>query len=76
MINEFYGEKMKKILIAGGAGYIGSVCTEYMLDRGYDVTVLDALITGHRQAVDPRVSNFVELDLANQEALNSLVNQQ
>ena len=55
---------MKKILVAGGAGYIGSVCTEYMLDRGYDVTVLDALITGHRQAVDPRVSNFVELDLA------------
>ena len=63
---------MKKILIAGGAGYIGSVCTEYMLDRGYDVTVLDALITGHRQAVDPRVSNFVELDLANQEALTGL----
>ena len=63
---------MKKILIAGGAGYIGSVCTEYMLDRNYDVTVLDALFTGHRQAVDRRVSNFVEMDLADQDGLIKL----
>ena len=63
---------MKKILVAGGAGYIGSVCTEYLLDRGYDVTVLDALITGHRKAVDPRVSNFVEMDLADRDGLIEL----
>ena len=60
---------MKKILVAGGAGYIGSVCTEYLLDRGYDVTVLDAFITGHRKAVDPRVSDLVEMDLADQDGL-------
>ena len=63
---------MKKILIAGGAGYIGSVCTEYLLDRGYEVTVLDALITGHRKAVDSRVKEFVEMDLADRDGLIEL----
>ena len=63
---------MKKILIAGGAGYIGSVCTEYMLDRDFDVTVVDALITGHRAAVDPRVTEFVNLDLADRDGLIKL----
>ena len=33
-----------KILIVGGAGYIGSVLTRYLLDKGYNVTVLDALL--------------------------------
>ena len=54
---------MKKILVTGGAGYIGSACTEYLLDMGYEVTVFDALITGHRAAVDPRAA-FVEGNLA------------
>ena len=63
---------MKKILVAGGAGYIGSVCTEYLLDRNFEVTVLDALITGHRKAVDPRVSEFVEMDLADRDGLIAL----
>ena len=52
---------MKKILVAGGAGYIGSGCTEYLLDRDYEVTVLDALFTGHRSAVDPR-ARFIKGD--------------
>ena len=59
---------MKKILIAGGAGYIGSICSEYMLDLGYDVTILDALFTGHRDAVDPR-AKFVQADLAEREKI-------
>lgn len=64
--------EMKKVLITGGAGYIGSVCSEYLLDRGFDVTVLDALITGHRSAVDKRVTEFVELDLADRDGLIKL----
>ncbi len=59
---------MKKILVAGGAGYIGSGCTEYLLDRDYEVTVLDALFTGHRSAVDPR-AKFVKGDLAERDEL-------
>ena len=59
---------MKKILVTGGAGYIGSACTEYLLDLGYDVTVFDALITGHRQAVDAR-AKFIEGNLADREQI-------
>ena len=53
---------MKKVLVTGGAGYIGSACTEYLLNHDYEVTVFDALITGHRDAVDPR-AKFIEGNL-------------
>ena len=59
---------MAKVLVTGGAGYIGSVCTEYLLEHGYDVTVFDALITGHRSAVDPR-AEFIYGDLADREKI-------
>jgi len=42
------------LLVTGGAGYIGSVCTELLLDTGHQVTVYDNLSEGHRSAVDPR----------------------
>ena len=42
------------VLVTGGAGYIGSVCTEQLLDAGHQVTVYDDLSEGHRSAVDPR----------------------
>ena len=54
---------MKNIFIAGGAGYIGSACTEYMLNKGYQVTVFDSLVTGHEKAVDKRAT-FIRGDLA------------
>ena len=38
------GNNMKKVLITGGAGYLGSVLTEYLLNKGYRVTVLDNLM--------------------------------
>ena len=62
---------MAKVLVTGGAGYIGSVCTEYLLEKGYEVTVFDALITGHRSAVDPR-AEFVYGDLADREKIMEL----
>ena len=61
----------KKVFVAGGAGYIGSACSEYLLDHGYDVTIFDALITGHRDAVDPRAA-FIEGNLADRENLIAL----
>lgn len=42
---------MKTILVAGGAGYIGSHMVALLVERGYDVVVTDNLCTGHRQAV-------------------------
>ena len=62
---------MKKILVAGGAGYIGSACAEYLLDRDYEVVVFDALFTGHRDAVDPR-ARFIKGDLAERDELIAL----
>lgn len=42
------------VFLTGGAGYIGSVCTEELLNAGHQVTVYDNLTEGHRSAVDER----------------------
>jgi len=52
-----------KLLVTGGAGYVGSVCTALLLERGHEVTVLDDLSTGHADAV-PTEARFVEGDVA------------
>ena len=39
---------MKKILITGGAGYVGAVLTPFLLNKGYKVTVLDLMIYGEQ----------------------------
>ncbi|CAH0270813.1 SDR family oxidoreductase [Chryseobacterium sp. Bi04] len=48
---------MYKILITGGAGFIGSNLTEYFLNKGYDVVCLDNFATGHRHNVEPFLKN-------------------
>lgn len=48
---------MKNILITGGAGFIGSNLTEYFLDKGYKVTVLDNFATGHRHNIESFFDN-------------------
>lgn len=52
----------QKLLITGGAGYIGSVLTAYLLDHGYKVVVIDDLTTGHSSSIDSRAS-FVEASI-------------
>jgi len=52
-----------RILVTGGAGYIGSVVTAQLLAVDHEVTVLDDLSTGHRDAVSPG-ARFVEGDIA------------
>jgi len=43
-----------RVFVTGGAGYIGSVCVEELLNAGHDVVVYDNLTEGHRSAVDKR----------------------
>jgi len=53
----------KRILVTGGAGYIGSTTSLLLLDAGYDVIVVDDLSRGHRDNVDPgrlRVLNILD----------------
>jgi len=60
-----------KILVMGGAGYIGSHTVRHLLDNGYSVVVADNLIYGHRAAVDPRAT-FVHADLLDTRSLDNL----
>lgn len=55
---------MAKIMIVGGAGYIGSINVRYFLNQGYDVVVVDNLNTGHRSSVDSR-AKFYQVDIRN-----------
>jgi UDP-glucose-4-epimerase GalE len=50
-----------RILVTGGAGYIGSNTTLQLLDTGYDVLVVDSLTRGRRAAVDPARLRVVDL---------------
>lgn len=60
------------ILVTGGAGYIGSVATELLLDRGHKVTVFDCLERGHRRAIDDRAA-FVHGDLRQASDIRSVM---
>ncbi len=58
----------KKILVTGGAGYIGSACTKSLLDLGYKVVVVDNLSGGDKKYVDKR-AEFVEGDISDNDTL-------
>lgn len=61
------------ILVTGGAGYIGSITVETLINRGYDVVVLDNLATGHRAAVHPQAA-FVQADIQDRMAVGKAIN--
>jgi UDP-glucose-4-epimerase GalE len=59
-----------RLFVTGGAGYVGSIVTEHLLDAGHEVTVFDDLSTGHRTAV-PTAATLVHGDLRDAEALRA-----
>ena len=59
------------ILVTGGAGYIGSIVTEELIEQGQGVVVFDNLYAGHRDAVHPD-AQFVKGDLADRPAVRAL----
>ncbi len=61
---------MKRYLVTGGAGYVGSHLVLALLDRGDQVTVIDNLRQGHRAAV-PAAARFIEADIADAAALDA-----
>jgi UDP-glucose 4-epimerase len=65
---------LMKVLVTGGAGYIGSVVTEELINDGHEAVVFDSLYKGHRSAVDSR-AKFVQADLTEAEALRQVLKQ-
>jgi UDP-glucose 4-epimerase len=59
------------ILVTGGAGYVGSIVAEKLLQEGHKVIILDNLQQGHREAVPPE-AEFVLADICDREALEQL----
>jgi UDP-N-acetylglucosamine 4-epimerase len=67
----------QKILITGGAGFIGSNLTEYFLAKDYHVVVLDNLATGHKKNIEPFIGlpnfTFIEGDIRNLDTCHQAV---
>jgi UDP-glucose 4-epimerase len=61
-----------KLLVTGGAGYIGSVVAHQLVEAGHETTVLDNLSKGHERAV-PEGARFIRCDLLDAEELNNVL---
>ena len=64
-------ENKKRILIAGGAGYIGSIAVKSLIEKGYNVIVIDNLSKGIKSLVDKK-AKFYQGDLCNKEFVNKV----
>lgn len=62
---------MSKYLVTGGAGYIGGVCVEKLIDRGDEVVILDNLSTGHIENVHPKAI-FVQGDIGDKKLTDKI----
>lgn len=59
------------ILVLGGAGYIGSHTVDRLVENGYDVAVVDNLVTGHKAAINPK-ARFYEGDVRDKKFMNDV----
>ena len=60
-----------KVLITGGAGYIGSHCNRYFFEQGVETIVLDDLSDGHPEAVI--VGNFIQGDFGDKDFIQAFL---
>jgi UDP-glucose 4-epimerase len=67
----------KKILVTGGAGFIGTALVRFLLSKSYHVTVLDRLSFAKKQNLDPLLSadnfDFIQLDLLDVDKIKEVV---
>lgn len=63
---------MNRVLLTGGAGYIGSQVANLLLDYGYKVTIIDNLITGNKKLI-PKKSDFVNCDISNKKKIEYIL---
>ena len=61
-----------KILLTGGAGYIGSHVALNLLDEGHEVTIIDNLITGNRELI-PKKTTFIECNINDVKIISNLL---
>ena len=61
-----------RILITGGAGYIGSHVANLLIDQGYSVSIIDSLITGHKELV-PNKSKLYICDIADKKSVSKII---
>lgn len=60
-----------RALITGGAGYIGSTVSNYLLDRGHDVTIIDNLSTGLINNI-PKKATFFKIDISDSKKIDKI----
>ena len=61
-----------RILITGGAGYIGSHVSNLLIDKGYKVSIIDSLVTGNRKLI-PKQAELFECDIADEKKVKEIV---
>ncbi len=61
-----------KILLTGGAGYIGSHVSHHLIDNGDQVTIIDSLVTGHKKLV-PKKAELIICDIADEKKVSEIV---
>ncbi len=71
-MGDFQGRE-KRILITGGAGFIGSHLVDAFLADGYTVAVIDNLSTGHRHNLEAKPAQLFEIDIADRETVRRVV---
>ena len=61
---------MRRVLVTGGAGYVGSICTQHLCRAGWDVVVYDSLVAGHADAV---TVELIQADVRDTERLTHVL---